>query len=234
MSRYFSNLIRRGFENFLPPILRDSFFFRLLLHAFFSRIAKANYSFKWTAYANSHQDFENFYGQDFSLKNDSYLTRRTIDKIFEFVVGPKVVDVGCGRTAYLARELNNRTALHVSAVDLIPPTHCLTDIEFVRQDLSKENFNIGLFDTVICCHTLEHILDLQLAMRNLRKSYTKKLIIVVPLEREYLYNLNPHVHFFSYAFSFLNRIAPVPIEHKIFEIDGDLVYIESKGVSNSK
>src|SRR3546814_15505307 len=53
------------------------------------------------------------------------------------------------------------------------------------------------FDTVICTHVLEHILDFRGALAELRRVAAKRLIIVVPQEREYRFTFNPHLHFRS-------------------------------------
>ena len=53
--------------------------------------------------------------------------------------------------------------------------------------------------------------------------------LVVPLEREYRFTFNPHVHFFPYPHSFLRHIAPVPANARYEIIGRDLLYIEDYG-----
>jgi hypothetical protein len=78
----------------------------------------------------------------------------------------------------------------------------------------------------VCTHVLEHVLDLRGAMAELRRIARRRVIVVVPLEREYRFTFNPHVHFFPYPHSFLRQIIPVPptAQHRV--IGRDLVYRE--------
>ena len=89
------------------------------------------------------------------------------------------------------------------------------------------NYRPNSFDTVICTHTLEHILDIKEVYDKLIKITKKRLIIVVPKERPYNHTFNGHIHFFPYSWSFINLIRPKN-KFKIFELDRDFFYIENK------
>lgn len=82
------------------------------------------------------------------------------------------------------------------------------------------------FDTVVCTHVLEHILDYRLALAELRRIAAKRLIIVVPREREGRYTFNPHFHFFPYKESFLCAIAPVPSRYLCENIGRDIYFCQ--------
>ena len=101
-------------------------------------------------------------------------------------------------------------------------------IRFTAAPIESLPFPDGHFDTVICTHVLEHILDLRKALQELRRVCARQLIVVVPLEREYLFTFNPHIHFFPYPHSFLRQAIPVPAgaEHEV--IGRDLLYCESR------
>jgi ubiquinone/menaquinone biosynthesis C-methylase UbiE len=88
-------------------------------------------------------------------------------------------------------------------------------------------FADGAFDTVICSHTLEHVRNVERAVSELRRVCRKRLIIVVPSEREYKYSFNLHVSFFPYPHSLLNRLAPLPTHHDCAVLDGDIFYLEN-------
>src|SRR3546814_1539315 len=49
----------------------------------------------------------------------------------------------------------------------------------------------------------------------LRRVARRRVIIVVPQEREYRFTFNPHLHFFPYPHSFLRYVTPVPANHEI-------------------
>ena len=99
-------------------------------------------------------------------------------------------------------------------------------IEFIESKIETLPFDDNEFDTVVCTHVLEHILDIAGAIRELRRITAKRLIIVVPREREYRYTFNPHFHFFPYAHSFLRYMTPVPDAHRIINVGRDIVYLE--------
>ncbi|HEX8380976.1 MAG TPA: methyltransferase domain-containing protein, partial [Allosphingosinicella sp.] len=95
----------------------------------------------------------------------------------------------------------------VVGADLAPPEgDWPSNLSFVEGWLGRLPFADNSFDTVVCTHTLEHILDIDGAVADLRRLAKRRLILVVPRERESRYPLNLHVHFFPYAHSFLNRI----------------------------
>ena len=79
---------------------------------------------------------------------------------------------------------------------------------------------------MICTHVLEHILDIRHAIHELRRICARRLVIVVPLEREYRFTFNAHIHFFPYPHSFLRHILPVPANYEIRAIGRDLLYVE--------
>ena len=80
----------------------------------------------------------------------------------------------------------------------------------------------------MCTHVIEHILDLRGAIAELRRIARRRLIIVVPREREGIYTFNPHLNFFPYAHSFLRAMIPVPANHVCCDIGRDIYYMEGE------
>src|SRR3546814_21159083 len=109
-----------------------------------------------------------------------------------------------------------------------PPRSTRTDTLFPYTTLFR-SFDDGAFDTVICTHVLEHILDLRGALAELRRVARRRVIIVVPQEREYRFTFNPHLHFFPYPHSFLRYVTPVPANHEIRSAGRDIYYREAIG-----
>lgn len=101
------------------------------------------------------------------------------------------------------------------------------NIFFKEENIFNMKYKPNTFDTVICTHTLEHLLDLREAYEKLLKIAKKKLIIVVPQERPYKHTFNGHVHFFPYSSSFINLIKPRN-KFKIINYNRDFFYIEYK------
>ena len=81
---------------------------------------------------------------------------------------------------------------------------------------------------MVCTHVLEHILEFRQALSELRRVARRRLIIVVPQEREYRFTFNPHLHFFPYPHSFLRYVTPVPQDHELESIGRDIFYAESR------
>jgi hypothetical protein len=73
---------------------------------------------------------------------------------------------------------------------------------------------------------IEHILDYRAAIAELRRITARRLIVVVPMEREALYSFNPHFNFFPYPHSFLRAMIPVPERHLCEAIGRDIYYRE--------
>jgi SAM-dependent methyltransferase len=233
MRRETVNTIRFIVEDVLPPVLRDSWLFRS-----FARLAWGNYidvlaDFRARAPFLSSKEYEKLYRDIPRLHQDTDNSQACIDRILADVVGDSVCDVGCG-TGYLLTRIR----------DAHPAITRLTGLElFVNEGLSIPGIEFGAgrieqlpfpdshFDTVVCTHVLEHILDCRQAIAELRRIAATRLIIVVPREREYRYTFNPHFHFFPYTHSFLRAMHPVPPNHICIDIGRDIYYYETR-VSN--
>ena len=66
---------------------------------------------------------------------------------------------------------------------------------YSTQNIKNLKFKDSFFDTVICCHTIEHIPDINSAVNELKRIAKKEIIIVVPKQRFYFYTLDLHLHF---------------------------------------
>jgi ubiquinone/menaquinone biosynthesis C-methylase UbiE len=153
-----------------------------------------------------------------------------IERIAELMLPGSVCDVGCG-TGYLLGALAAKSgqARQFTGVDFqlepgIAERH--PDMHFREADVERLPFADGEFDTVICTHVLEHVLHIDRTIAELRRVTARRLLVIVPLEREYRFTFNPHVHFFPYPHSFLRHIVPVPANARCEVIGRDLLYIE--------
>ena len=99
-------------------------------------------------------------------------------------------------------------------------------MRFEESKIESLPFEDDAFDTVVCTHVLEHILELPAAVRELRRVCRRRLLIVVPKEREYRFTFNPHLHFFPYRHSFLKFMLPVPESAHCELIGRDIYYRE--------
>jgi multidrug transporter EmrE-like cation transporter len=65
-------------------------------------------------------------------------------------------------------------------------------VDYVAARIEELPFPDAAFDTVICTHVIEHVLEYRQAIAELRRVARRRLMIVVPREREYRYSFNPH------------------------------------------
>src|SRR3546814_19977167 len=110
------------------------------------------------------------------------------------MLGATALDVGCG-TGYLLHVLaGRRPEMKLTGVDFIIDSETrkrAEGISFHEANIERLPFPDKSFDTVICTHVLEHLLDFRGALADLRRVAAKRLILVVPQAREYRFTFNP-------------------------------------------
>lgn len=233
MRREAVNRIRYVLEELVPPVLRDSAPMRWLFRRHWGTFVDDLERFRERITELSAEEYKNIYERMPRIQDETDNSEACLREIAALVTPGKVCDVGCG-TGYLLNYLATRAApaeREWSGVDFIieeGTSRRHPSIEFTAAPIEQLPFPDGHFDTVICTHVLEHILDIRAAVNELRRVCSKRLIVVVPLEREYRFTFNPHVHFFPYPHSFLRYIIPVPKSHATKTIGRDLLYIEDQ------
>jgi SAM-dependent methyltransferase len=221
------NAVRYVLEDLLPPALRDSPLFLPLMYLAWGRDARRFIAFRERVRTMSAEDYAGFHAKITPIHGECDLNRACLDRIMAEAEGPSVLDAGCGR-GHLARQLARADpAREVVGADLAPPAgEGPANLTFVEGWLGRLPFPDKSFDTVVCTHTLEHVPDLDAALADLRRIARRRLILVVPREREAKYPLNLHVHFFPYRHSFLNRIGAPEGRFACQVLQGDIYYRE--------
>lgn len=230
MNRETTNRIRFVLEDVLPPVLRDSALFRGVARLAWGDHIGRLADFRERAPFLTEQEYESLYRDHPRVHEGTDNSRACMDRIVAETVGTSVCDVGCG-TGVLLRHI--RDARHgegrYTGVDfVVDDAAALPGIDYVAARIEALPFEDGAFDTVICTHVIEHVLEYRQAIAELRRIARRRLIVVVPREREYRYSFNPHFNFFPYTHSFLRAMHPVPEAHLCVDIGRDIYYREDR------
>ena len=234
MNRETTNRIRFVLEDVVPPILRDSGLFRraakLAWGPHIDKLAK----FRERAPFLSEEEYELLYREHPRVHEGTDNSEACIARIIEDVRGGSVCDVGCGTGVLLSRIMEARPELtRMTGVDfVVDDASALPGIDYVAAKIEALPFEDGAYDTVICTHVIEHVLEYRQAIAELRRIAKKRVIIIVPREREYRYSFNPHFNFFPYTHSFLRAVHPVPPQYECADIGRDIYYCEDRQSSS--
>lgn len=230
MKREQTNIIRFILEDCIPPIIRDLPILNRLFSALSGMDLKKCRQLRASIPTLTPEQLAHFY-QDFPrVQEDTDNSQRCIEQILVHVRGRSVCDVGCG-TGYLLNRIGSQRQFEkLVGVDFTEHAEwkLSANIAFLEHDILHLPFGDGQFDTVVCTHTLEHILDIRAAVNELRRICSDRMILVVPRERESIWSFNPHFHYFPYEYSFLKHLLPLPNQWQIHRIGRDYLYIESK------
>jgi SAM-dependent methyltransferase len=230
MNRETTNRLRFVIEDVIPPFVRDSAIFRwtaeLAWGEHISHLAK----FRERAAFLAPEEYADLYRKHPRVHEGTDNSQACIERIVNSITGESVCDVGCGTGALLESIRTAKPELsRLAGVDfVIDDASRLEGIEYVAAKIESLPFKDGEFDTVICTHVIEHILEYRQAIAELRRIAGRRLIIVVPREREYRYTFNPHFNFFPYTHSFLRAVHPVPAVHVCKDIGRDIFYQEDR------
>ncbi|HOY32921.1 MAG TPA: methyltransferase domain-containing protein [Bacteroidales bacterium] len=228
LSRNFTNGFNWFLDNMVPPFIRDSkICIKPLFWLLFGKKARFFLDFKNKAVSLSEEQLFEYYKflADVHLKRDTDLNKESINYILENITGDTVLDIASGR-GYLAKRIAEKYHAKVTGIDFLVNDDLKTSVNpvFLEGSIEKIPFPDKHFDTVICAHTLEHVINIQHAIAELRRVCNSRLIVVLPRQREYLYTFDLHVHFFPYEHAVLN-VFKNPDGH-CFSIHNDWVYVE--------
>lgn len=225
MDRRITNKIRYFLDEWLPPVLRDNYYFMYPLFYIWFRGKNIHQlmEFKSFFHTMSEEDMTRLYDglKDQFRRREGDLSSLCLQRMLEWTEPEvsTVLDVGCGRGHLL--EAYRSHGFDVSGVDLV---NNLDDpgITFHQGGIESLPFPDNSFDLVTCSHTLEHVINLAQAVAELKRVAAKQLIICVPKQRYYYYTMDLHIQFFPTA-AYL--VAPLGLEnYRIEDCGGDWVY----------
>lgn len=230
MNRETTNRIRFVLEDILPPFLRDSALFKGVASLAWGDHIAHLARFRERAPFLTASEYEQLYRKHPRVHEGTDNSEACVRKIAAEVRGTSVCDVGCGTGVLLKHIRTANPALErLTGVDFaIDDAAAIDGVEYIAAMIEELPFADGEFDTVVCTHVIEHILDYRKAIAELRRITRQRLIIVVPREREYRYTFNPHFNFFPYTHSFLRAMHPVPARYVCTDIGRDIFYCEDR------
>ncbi|MFA5940830.1 MAG: methyltransferase domain-containing protein [Sinimarinibacterium sp.] len=229
MKRETVNAIRAVLEEAIPPFIRDSAAMRWLFRRHWGSLIDDIERFRERIPFVTAEEYRAIYERLPRVHDETDCSDGCLRRIVEEISGETVLDVGCGTGYLLDWMKQRRPELALTGTDFIVEEGARTRhpaIRFVQGHIERLPFEDNAFDTVTCTHVLEHILEFRTALAELRRVARKRLIVVVPQEREYRFTFNPHLHFFPYPHSFLRYLTPIPPRHAIESIGRDIFYFE--------
>ena len=232
MNRKITNTIRFLLDECLPPVIRDNKYFMYLpFYIWFKgKKIKDVMNFKSNVWTMSKEEFGIFYNERISLAKDrpTDLSEISIDYMIKFLnkkFCENLLDVGCGNGYWLGKVVKNvpiRSTAGCDVFDMVSFKHS----DYQKGDIENLPFEDNSFDVVTCHHVLEHVINLQQSINELKRVCRKFLIVVVPCQRYYYYTLDEHINFFPYR-EYLEYVLQMD-EFSCENIKGDFLYIGIK------
>lgn len=186
--------------------------------------------FKRDVLTMSDQEIDDFYN---ALPHSQEYTTDVTDECLAYILkligrlpdNYSILDIACG-SGYCA-SLIAKQKRHVTGIDLVKPKEEYRSewFEYIKGDITNIPCEDKSFDLTLSAHTLEHVVDIQKAISELRRVTKKLLIAVIPCQKEYKYMFDSHVHFFLFCESFQRVMGNYSA--KCFMCGGDILYIEN-------
>lgn len=231
MKRELTNTIRYFLDECLPPVLRDArwFMYPIFYIVYRGKEVSRKMHFKSLVTAMGEDEANAFYNEvdAISRSRKTDLAESNIRCILENLgpEGQRIADIGCGKGYLLHRIAEAYPGASLLGVDFENRLE-YDNIPFAQGSVTKLPFADNQFDVVICTHTIEHILPLGQAIKELLRITRRRLIIVTPCQRYFYYTLDGHVNFFRQRWELLRWL---PLEkYACRKLDMDWVYIGDK------
>jgi SAM-dependent methyltransferase len=228
MNRSITNTIRFFMDECIPPIIRDSkwFMYPFYFLAYRGRNIRQAMNFKKEVYSYTPEKYERFYNNLNSISRNRVTDINTPSLEFFIQSIPKealnAVDIGCGNGFLLKQVKKSHPQISLTGVD-IKDSDSNTEYKYVKANIENLPFADKSFDVTFCCHTLEHIINPEKAVAELKRVTKKLLIVAVPCQRYFFYTLDEHVNFFPLEESLVSLIGLENFTCK--KIHGDWAYL---------
>ena len=109
-----------------------------------------------------------------------------------------LIDIGCGKGFWLNELSRNPKfrSLHLFGIDVMETTAFEAQVNYSCGEIEALPFKDKSYDIVTCLFVLEHIVDFNKALGELKRIARRQLFIAVPCQRYNKYTFDLHVHFF--------------------------------------
>ena len=208
VKRGFSSCINWFLDNLCPPVLRDCYPIMYVIYRIaYGKQVSTLLHFKENLHRLTDEDITEYYNIASSIpfnNRPTDLNDESLEYIIKNVQGDTVLDAGCGR-GFLCETISSELNVKVSGLDIVKPKE-IRGFTFITGMITEMPFEDASFDTVVCSHTLEHIRDFEVALSEIVRVAKKRVIIVLPKQREYRYIADLHINFFPYLYNLQNKI----------------------------
>jgi ubiquinone/menaquinone biosynthesis C-methylase UbiE len=215
--------------NSMPKFIRkNSYLNKLIIQIFVGSWLDLDWKKKYKKI--SKIEWEKYY--DLAHKNafrDEDITSTQKKAVLKNIIGNNVLEVGCGsgQLSILMSKKVEVTALDCSGYILEKAkknaTYNKIQITFKKGFVESLPFSDSHFDTTVCCHTLEHVQNLEKSIKELKRVTSKRLIIIVPQQNFNEFTPDLHTHFFENK-NKLSEIVGIT-KNKTDYIDTDIFYL---------
>lgn len=228
MNRNITNVIRFCMDELLPPIIRDNkyFMYPFFHYAFKGKNIKTMMEFKSLVANMSTEEYEAIYKNLDTLgaRRPTDLNRACIRYILSAIEeeDKKIIDIGCGRGYFVALLLKKFPEKEIWGADLLQDLE-IPHLNYIQGNIEKLPLEDKSMDVVVCSHVLEHVLDFDKTLKELKRIARKKIIITVPKQRYYYYTLDLHLRFFYKEYELIDAMQMENYEIK--SLQGDFVFV---------
>ncbi len=203
MNRKLTNKIRFFMDELIPPLIRDTkwFMYPFYYFSYRGRNLKTVMDFKSKVYSFTENEYDEFYNNldTISRNRVTDLNDACIDFIIDNIdkTSANIIDIGCGKGHLLSVIKKKHQNINQSGFDIKNPEGN-EPFTYIKGNIESLPFKDKQFDIVTCCHTVEHLINLDQCMAELKRITKKQLFIITPKQRFYYYTLDEHVNFFPY------------------------------------
>lgn len=215
----------------LPPWIRDNRWFIRPFYMLAYRRLDVSFimDFKKHVYTMSDDQLAEFYKKlsSVSRRRETDMSEASIRAVMEHIApdARTLLDAGCGNGYLLRRIEKEFPEINLNGLDYKPFPDC-GRVSLKEGSVTNMPYASDSMDVVVCTHTLEHIIDLQLAISELKRVTNRRLIVVVPRQRYFYYTLDEHVHFFMNKHELAHHFAVD--SSMVADIGGDWIVVWEK------